>query len=130
MNQKSLEVRTKPELEKAIKNGVQNIIVKGELAEKIHKAENVKNLSKPVLLLLGASLAATPFTGGVSGVVGVTALTATTGMSIVAITAVAFLGLALIISITNGYDRKFTAKADGVGEASMELNKNNSKKDE
>ena len=38
-------------------------------------------------------------------------------------TAVAFLGLALIISITNGYDRKFTAKAEGFGEASMEMNK-------
>lgn len=124
MNQIYLEVRTKSELEQAIKNGIKKIIVRGELAEKIQKAEGVKNLSKPVLILLGASLAATPFTGGTSGVVGIAAITATTGMSIVAIMAVAFLGLSLIISITNGYDRKFTAKADGVGEASMELNKN------
>lgn len=125
MNQIYLEVRTKSELEQAIKNGIKKIIVRGELAEKIQKAEGVKNLSKPVLVLLAASLAATPFTGGTSGVVGIAAITATTGMSIVAIMAVAFLGLSLIISITNGYDRKFTAKADGVGEASMELNKNN-----
>lgn len=125
MNQIYLEVITKSELEQAIQNGIKQIIVRGELAEKIQKAEGVKNLSKPVLVLLAASLAATPFTGGTSGVVGIAAITATTGMSIVAIMAVAFLGLSLIISITNGYDRKFTAKADGVGEASMELNKNN-----
>ena len=115
MNQNHLEVRTKSELEQAIKNET----------EKIHRAESVKKVSKPALLLLGASLAATPFTGGASGVVCIAAITATTGMSIVAITAVAFLGLALILSITNNYNRKFTAKADGVGEASMELNKNN-----
>lgn len=125
MNQNRLEIRTKSELEQAIKNGATKIIVRGDLAEKIHRAESIKKVSKPALVLLGASLAATPFTGGASGVVGMVALTATTGMSIVAITAVAFLGLALILSITNGYDRKFTAKADGMGEASMELNKNN-----
>lgn len=118
-----IEVRTKEELEKAIENKTAKIIVKGELAEKIHKAEAIKSLSKPALIALGAAIAATPFTGGISGAVGVAALTATTGMSIVAITAVAFLGIALILSITNGYDRKFSAKADGIGEASMELNK-------
>jgi hypothetical protein len=118
-----IEVRTKVELEKAIENKVEKIIVKGELAEKIHKAEAIKSLSKPALIALGTAIAATPFTGGISGAVGVAAITATTGMSIVAITAVAFLGIALILSITNGYDRKFSAKADGIGEASMELNK-------
>ena len=118
-----VEVRTKEELENAVNNKVEKIIVKGDLAEKIHKAESIKKVSKPALAILGAALAATPFTGGVSGVVGVVGLTATTGMGIVAITAVAFLGLALILSITNDYDRKFTAKADGLGEASMEMNK-------
>lgn len=118
-----VEVRTKKELEAAVNNKVDKIIVKGELAEKIHKAEAIKKVSKPVLVILGAALAATPFTGGVSGAFGAVSLTATTGMGITAITAVAFLGLALILSITNGYDRKFTAKAEGVGEASMEMNK-------
>lgn len=119
----SVEVRTKEELEAAVKNKVEKIVVKGDLAEKIHKAEAIKKVSKPALVVLGAALAATPFTGGVSGAVGVVGLTATTGMGIAAITAVAFLGLALILSITNGYDRKFTAKAEGYGEASMEMNK-------
>lgn len=123
MSQNHLEIRTKSELEQAIKSGTKKIIVKGDLAEKIHSAESIAKVSKPALLLLGAALAATPFTGGVSGVVGVAALTASTGMAIVAITAVAFLGLALILSITNDYDRKFNGKVDGVGEASMELNK-------
>lgn len=118
-----IEVRTKEDLEKAIESKAEKIIVKGELAEKIHKAEAIKSLSKPALVALGAAIVATPFTGGISGAVGVAAITATTGMSIVAITAVAFLGIALILSITNDYDRKFSAKADGIGEASMELNK-------
>jgi hypothetical protein len=119
----SVEVRTKEELEAAINNKAEKIIVKGDLAEKIHKAEAIKKVSKPALVILGAALAATPFTGGGSGAVAVAGLTATTGMSIAAITAVAFLGLALILSITNDYDRKFTAKAEGFGEASMEMDK-------
>ena len=123
MNREYKEVRTKTELEAAMKSEFKKIIVKGELAEKIHKAEAIKNISKPALIILGATLAATPFTGGVSGIVGIAGITATTGMSIVAITAVAFLGLALILNITNGYDRKFTAKAEGYGEATMELKK-------
>lgn len=118
-----VEVRTKEELESAVDNKVEKIIVKGDLAEKIHKAEAIKKVSKPALVILGTALAAMPFTGGLSGVAGIVGLTATTGMGIAAITAVAFLGLALILSITNGYDRKFTAKADGFGEASMEMNK-------
>lgn len=123
MTQNYLQVRTKSELKQAIENGEKKIIVKGELAEKIHEAEGVKKLSKTALAVLAAALAATPFTGGASGVVGAAALTVTTGLSIACIVAVAFLGLALILLITNDYDRKFTAKADGVGEASMELNK-------
>ena len=118
-----IEVRTKSELESAVNNKVRSIIVRGELAEKINKAEGIKKLSKPALAVLGVSLAATPFTGGISGAVGLAGLTTTTGLSIVAIMAVAFLGLALILSITNDYDRKFKAKADGYGEASMELNR-------
>ncbi|MBY0453605.1 MAG: hypothetical protein K2Q11_01815 [Burkholderiaceae bacterium] len=76
-------------------------------------------------------MAATPLTGGVSGVsgiVGATALTITTGMSIALITAVAFLGLSLVLKITDGYDREFNAKGDGFGEASMKLKRNKKKK--
>lgn len=133
MNMEYKEVRTKSELESAVKNKVNKIVIKGELAEKINKAEVVKNVSKPALLVLGAALAATaatPFTGGLSGVVGVASIagiSATTGMSIVAIMSVSFLGLALIMTITDGYDRKFTAKAEGYGEATMELKKKENK---
>lgn len=119
----SVEVRTKEELEAAVKNKVEQIIVKGNMAEKIHKAEAIKKVSRPTLIVIGAALAATPFTGGGSAAVAAFSLTATTGMSIAAITAVAFLGLALILSITNDYNRKFTAKAEGVGEATMEMNR-------
>ena len=144
MNQNYLEVRTKSELEQAIKNGTKKIIVRGDLAEKIHNVEIIKNVSKPALILLAASLAAMPFTIGTSGAVGLRAASAMTGLvrgdtaaataaTASAITAteisvllavISFLGLALILSISTGYSMKFTAKVDGVGEASMELNKN------
>jgi hypothetical protein len=133
MNQNYLEVRTKSELEQAIKNGSKKIIVRGDLAEKIHNVEIIKNVSKPALIVLAASLAAMPFTLGTSGAVGLRAASALTAATASAITAteisvllavISFLGLALILSISNGYSMKFTAKVDGVGEASMELNKN------
>ena len=121
MSESFVEVRTKNDLETAVKSKVEKIVVKGELAEKINKAQKVKKLSKPALIALGAAIAATPFTGGMSGAAAVAGFTAAEGMAATSIVAVAFLGLALIISITNGYDRKFTAKADGFGEASMEM---------
>lgn len=142
MNQNYLEVRTKSELEQAIKNGTKKIIVRGDLAEKIHNVEIIKNVSKPALIVLAASLAAMPFTLGTSGAVGLGAASAmTAGLVSLGATAatasamtateisvllavISFLGLALILGISNGYSMKFTAKADGVGEASMELNKN------
>ncbi|WP_091193827.1 hypothetical protein [Formivibrio citricus] len=118
-----IEVRTKKDLELAVKNKAKKIIVKGELAEKIHNAEKITKLSKPALGVLAAAIAATPFTGGISGVMAVGAITATTGMAVATILAIMFLGIALIISITDGYDRRMTAKVGGVGEASMELTK-------
>lgn len=119
----SVEVRTKEELEAAVKNKVERIIVKGNLAEKIHKAAAIKEVSRSTLFIIGAALAAMPFTRGRSAGVALFKLTATTSMGIAGITAVAFLGLALILSITNDYNRKFTAKAEGYGEATMEMNK-------
>lgn len=37
MNEYPIEVRTKPELDRAIKNEIEDIIVIGDLAEKIHQ---------------------------------------------------------------------------------------------
>lgn len=119
------EVRTKPELKQAMKDGAKKITARGELAEKIHQTEGISKLSKPALVVLAAALATSPFTGGASAIVGFAGISATTGLAIVAIVAVAFLGLNTTLALTNGYDRKFTAKADGVGEASIEMTKRN-----
>jgi cytochrome c biogenesis protein CcdA len=119
---KPIIVREKSELEAAIKNGAEHIIVKGELAEKLEKARVIKKLSKPMLAALAVAIAAMPFTGGISGVVGVTAAAALTGIEIVAIVAVAFLGLSLVLMIAEKFHMKYKRKtADS--ETEMEMTK-------
>lgn len=118
-----IEVRTKEQLEQAVKNQAQRIVVKGELAEKLQRATVIKKLSRPALVVMGAALAAAPFTGGTSAAAGAVGFSAGAGVGIASMTAVVFLGIALIMSINKGYDVKFTAKSDAFGEATMDLNK-------
>lgn len=114
-------VRTKEDLEFAIKNNEPDIIIVGELAEKVNRSLFVKKLSKPTLIALGVAIAATPVTGGFSGAVGVAAAVALSGVEVIAIVAVVFLGLALIISMVDKYNFEFNAKNDDLGEASMKM---------
>lgn len=133
MDKEYIIVRSKESLEKAIEDNVENIVIKGELAEEVNAAMNqatLKSNNIGTALILGAvALAAAPFTGGGSAIAGassiaaISGLTATTTVGVTAIAAVSFLGAALILSITNGYDRKVTAKAKGLGEATLELKK-------
>ena len=102
-------VRTKQELENAMKNKLQSFEVEGELAEKIKKGQKITRLSKATLSLLGASIAgiaAAPVTGGVSGIAGLTGATTIatiTGMEIAVIMAVAFIGLSVLIALFKDY---------------------------
>lgn len=144
-------VRSKESLEKAIEDNVGNIVIKGELAEELNMDLN-SNLpadadTRAAVTVTGAgsivsrrllgvaALAAIPFTGGLSALAGASSkaavsglivksgFTATTGMAVTSIVAVSSLGIALILSVTDGYDRKFTAKAEGLAEATLELKK-------
>lgn len=96
-------VHTKSELESAIKIGTEEIIIEGELAEKVRNGRKIKTVGKFTLLALASAIAAIPFTGGMSAV-GFAPVAALTGLEIALIMAVAFLGIGLLTAIWNGYD--------------------------
>lgn len=123
----SVTVTSKEELEKAINDKCHEIIVKGELAEKVHRGKVVTTLGPLALIALGVAIAAIPFTGGTSliafsaahGAAALTGAAAFTGMEIATIAAVCFIGLAVLIALFKDYEEvNFKASA---GEHSAEL---------
>lgn len=111
-----LVVRTKKELEQAVKNKVPMFRVEGELVSKVKNGLKFKKFSKITLAILLASVAAVPFTGGTSAAVSFAANAAIGGTaggvsSITILIAINFLGLALLKAIDKGYTIKF--KYDG-----------------
>ena len=100
----SITVKTKQELEKAMKNGETEIIVVGELAEKLHKSKKITKLGIPALAVLTAAIAATPFTGGLSTALGATAVATMTGMEVAVILGVVFVGISLVIALFKDYE--------------------------
>ena len=99
----SINVSTKEELEKAIKNKYDEIIVVGELANKLHKTKKIAYLGTATLATLTALLATMPLTGGLSAF-GAVPLVALTGLEISAIIIAVSLGIALILAVYKGYD--------------------------
>ncbi len=112
-------IKTKDELENAIKNKVQNFEVEGELAENLKKGQQITTLGKISLSILIASLAgivATPATGGISGawgVAGAATVATLTGLEIATITAVAFLGIGMLIALFKDYNVEFEKDTEG-----------------
>ncbi|HHD2753882.1 TPA: hypothetical protein ACOTG0_002704 [Clostridium perfringens] len=104
---RSIEVTTKEQLKKAIDEKYDEIIVKGELAKKLHKSRKIKKLSRAKIGMLTAALtagaASVPITGGLSLAVA-TPIAALTGLEIAFIIAVFFVGISLVIAVYNGYD--------------------------
>jgi ABC-type polysaccharide/polyol phosphate export permease len=96
-------VHTKSELESAINNGTKEIIIEGDLAEKVRNGRKIKTIGKITLIALTAAIAAIPFTGGTSAV-GLVPIAAFTGLEITLIMAVFFVGMGLLTAIWSGYD--------------------------
>jgi hypothetical protein len=63
---KEVTVTTKMELESAKNNGYEMIVVRGDLANDLKKSKSIAFAGAATLAILGAALAATPFTGGLS----------------------------------------------------------------
>ncbi|MGY3190551.1 hypothetical protein [Lysinibacillus sp. TE18511] len=100
-------VATKSELEEAKNNKYDVIIVRGELANKLHTAKKITKLSKAALAILGIAMGgavvAAPLTGGLS-FAAAAPIAAATGASIPAIIATSAVGLALIIAVFKDYE--------------------------
>jgi hypothetical protein len=104
-------VSKKEELEEAKNKGYERIIIKGELADKLHKTKEITRLSKTSLALIvgtiGTGVALAPLSGGtslaISGITA-TAVGVTTGVGAAAIIFAASLGIALILAIYKDYE--------------------------
>lgn len=117
---KEVVVTTKDELEKAVKDGIDTIIVQGKLANNVKRIKSIKRKSKITLLTLGviaatipASAILAPASGGVSIPIAyftATSTAALTGTEIALILAIALLGMSLILQILDNYDLKMDAK--------------------
>jgi cation transporter-like permease len=103
-NMRSITVSSKNALESAKNNGYEEIIVTGELAGKLKKGKKIAFASTVTIGILGAALAAIPFTGGLSGAVGLVPIAALTGFEIAAIIAAVSVGLTLIIAVFKDYE--------------------------
>lgn len=107
MKIKSITVTKKEELEKAKEEKYDEIIVIGELADKLKKAKKIAFASKVALCViagaLGTSIATAPITGGVS-FVALAPVAAFTGFEIAAIIAATSIGLTLLVAVFKGYD--------------------------
>lgn len=134
----TITVTTTEELKKAKSHNYETIIVKGELADKIYKARNVKKLSAAGVALLTAAIggiALTPFTGGFSGFMGASTATGVAlaaGLSTTAVVAVVSIvaggiSLTLLIAIYKNYNIKVKVKS---GNKVVEIELNKEKKEE
>ena len=100
-------VKTKTQLEQAKNDGEKEIIVEGELADKLKKSKKVAMLGGAGLAILfsviGAATVTAPVTGGLS-YLAAAPVAALTGLEIAAIVAATSVGLALIVAIFKDYE--------------------------
>jgi len=102
-----ITVRNRQELDSAMKNKIDVIIVEGELAKKLKQAKKISKLSKAGLAILtatiGAAAIAAPVTGGLS-FFAAAPVAAITGVEIAAIITASALGIALVIAVFKEYE--------------------------
>lgn len=98
-----ISVSTKEELNQAKENGYDEIIVTGELANKLKKSKKVALLSGAAAAALIAAVGLAPITGGLS-MVGMAGAAALTGVEVATIITASAIGLALVFAIYKEYD--------------------------
>ena len=122
---KTVEVSTKADFEKAVKNNVERIIITGDLAKDIISAQKKKSVGKKIGIAGGIGIAASviagialaPFTAGASvaaasalTIGGVTATTAEVVIAASTILGVAGIAAATINTVAKNYDVKVNTK--------------------
>lgn len=93
----------KSELKSAIESGIYEIIIEGDLAQKVHNGKKIRTIGKFTMIALASAIAAIPFTGGGS-IAAFAPVAALTGLEIALIVAVAFVGVALLTAIWKDYE--------------------------
>lgn len=100
-------VRTKEELKAAKENKVAEIVVVGELAQKLKKAKKIAVLGSASIaaltVALGVATVTAPVTGGLS-YLAAAPVAALTGAEVAAIIAVSTVGLALVLAVYKDYE--------------------------
>ena len=96
-------VHTKQELDAAMKLGVQEIVVEGELAKHVRNGKRVRTIGAGTLAVLGVAIGALPFTGGLS-LAFAAPIAASTGLGLALVIAAISVGLALLIALWKGYE--------------------------
>ena len=96
-------VRTKQELESAVKTRTAEIVIEGELAEKIKNGKKINTVGKVSLAVLTAGIVGIPVTGGLSALT-LAPIAALTGLEIALIAAVIFIGISLLRAVWKGYE--------------------------
>lgn len=135
-NMATVKVSTKEELETAVKNNTDKIIITGDLAQKIISAQKKKSVAKKVgigsavvagLATVGGIVAA-PITGGASAVAGLSYAVATTaGGTAVALTTTELIAvcgtvlgaLGIAASVINTISKNYNVKVSA-GSATVE----------
>jgi len=100
-------VRTRDELKAAQEAGVGEIVVMGELADKLKTAKKVVSIgagaAAVLAAVLGAATIAAPVTGGLS-YFAAAPVAALTGVEIAAIITASALGISLVLALFLGYE--------------------------
>ncbi|MBX9636660.1 MAG: hypothetical protein K2Q45_03825 [Nitrosomonas sp.] len=96
-------MHTKEELNSAQTQGLQEIIIEGDLAEKVRNGKKVNTIGKVTAIALGVAIATIPITGGISSAAFVP-VAIMTGLELALVIAIAFVGLGLLTAIWKEYE--------------------------
>lgn len=102
------------ELEAAVNQGAEAILLEADLAAKVQKGYAITELSSSAMAGLGASLGLAPYTGGIS-LAAAPAIAWSVGLKKETVLAVAFLGLKLMREIAAYYQREEVELEDEQG---------------
>jgi hypothetical protein len=98
-----ITVRTQEELKAAKESGEPEIIIIGDLADKLKKSKKIALLGPAAIAALGLATVAAPITGGISYLAAAPVATMT-GVEIAAIITATAIGVSLVLAIFKDYE--------------------------
>ena len=107
-----MTVTTRDELEEAVEAGEKEIVVEGELAEKLYKTRKLMTIGGVALAAIVGAVGSAPVTGGISLAL-VAPVAAMSGVEIAIIIMAAAIGIGLILAIYKDYDVEVELDGEG-----------------